>query len=77
MSTTSRGGSPPPTPYYYRRELSLGELLPAIGVGVGAGAAAFYIARLLLERTPLGGRPRGPSARPGGTGRARSGNRDR
>jgi hypothetical protein len=29
------------------------ELLPAIGVGIAAGVAAFYVARLFLERTPL------------------------
>ena len=41
--------------YYYRRRLGALELLPAIGVGVGAGLAAFYLTRLLLERTPLEG----------------------
>lgn len=39
--------------YYYRRELGLRELIPAIGVAIGAGLFAFYITRLLLERTPL------------------------
>jgi hypothetical protein len=39
--------------YYYRRRLGVLELLPAIGVGVGAGLAAFYVMRLFLERTPL------------------------
>ncbi len=39
--------------YFYRRSLSVGELLPAIGVGVAAGVAAFYVSRLLLQRTPL------------------------
>jgi len=39
--------------YYYRRRLGALELLPAIGIGVGAGLAAFYLTRLLLERTPL------------------------
>ena len=39
--------------YFYRRSLSVGELLPAIGVGVAAGLAAFYVARLVLQRTPL------------------------
>jgi hypothetical protein len=29
------------------------ELVPAIGIGIGAGFFAFYITRLLLERTPL------------------------
>jgi hypothetical protein len=51
--------------YYYRRPLGIRELLPAIGVAVGAGLFAFYITRLLLQRTPLrvergAGRP-GPS----------------
>lgn len=39
--------------YYYRRPLSTRELLPAIGVAIGAGLFAFYITRLLLQRTPL------------------------
>ena len=39
--------------YTYRRPLSVRELIPALGVGVAAGLAAFYIARILLERTPL------------------------
>jgi hypothetical protein len=57
MSRTSRARSPRPTArlegYVYRRPLSGGELLPAIGVGVVAGVAAFYVARLFLQRTPL------------------------
>ena len=39
--------------YYYRRDLSLTEMIPAIGAGVAVGMAAFYVARLLLQRTPL------------------------
>ena len=39
--------------YYYRRPLRLHELLPAIGVAVGAGLFAFYVTRILLQRTPL------------------------
>ncbi|MDB4905890.1 MAG: hypothetical protein JWO05_674 [Gemmatimonadetes bacterium] len=39
--------------YYYRRNLGMRELLPAIGIAVGAGVAAFYVARILLQRTPL------------------------
>ena len=39
--------------YVYRRSLDTRELIPAIGVGVVAGFAAFYVVRLLLERTPL------------------------
>ena len=39
--------------YDYRRSLSARELVPAIGVGVAAGALAFYVARILLQRTPV------------------------
>lgn len=39
--------------YSYRRPLRMREMLPAIGVAIGAGFLAFYIARLLLQRTPL------------------------
>jgi len=46
-----RGGVP--SEYYYRRELSLRELLPALGAGVAAGLLGFYIARIYLQRTPL------------------------
>jgi hypothetical protein len=56
--------------YYYRRRLEVRELLPAIAVGVGAGLAAFYVARLLAQRTPLvldrAARP--PRRREGGKG---------
>ena len=41
------------TEYVYRRALGARELLPALGVGVGVGALAFYVAYLLLQRTPL------------------------
>jgi hypothetical protein len=41
------------TEYVYRRALDARELLPALGVGVGVGAIAFYVAYLLLQRTPL------------------------
>ncbi|HTK47840.1 MAG TPA: hypothetical protein VL328_07675 [Gemmatimonadaceae bacterium] len=56
---TRSSAPPPPRPtsrlegYVYRRELDARELLPAIGVGVAAGLAAFYVTRLFLERTPL------------------------
>ena len=43
----------PPATYYYRRPLTLRELAPAIGVAIGAGAAAFYLARTLLQRTAV------------------------
>lgn len=39
--------------YSYRRDLSITEMIPAIGAGVAVGVAAFYVARLLLQRTPL------------------------
>lgn len=44
--------------YYYRRPLAARETLPAIAAGLGLGLAAFYVVRLLLQRTPLE-RPRG------------------
>ena len=56
--------------YVYRRPLRGGELLPAVGIAVGVGALAFYIARVLLQRTPMSEgpgearppRPRRPAA---------------
>jgi hypothetical protein len=39
--------------YSYRRKLGVSDLLPAIGIGIGAGLFAFYVTRLLLQRTPL------------------------
>jgi hypothetical protein len=40
--------------YYYRRSRLKGaETLRALGIGLAAGAAAFYIARIALQRTPL------------------------
>jgi hypothetical protein len=39
--------------YSYRRPLRMRELLPAIGIGIGVGVFAFYVTRLLLQRTPL------------------------
>ncbi|MFL5638374.1 MAG: hypothetical protein ACJ78M_03290, partial [Gemmatimonadaceae bacterium] len=39
--------------YYYRRHLGAKDLLPAIGVGVAAGLAGFYVVQLLIQRTPL------------------------
>jgi hypothetical protein len=44
---------PPATAYTYRRHLEPAELLPAVGIAVGAGLAAFYVAWLFLQRTPL------------------------
>jgi hypothetical protein len=57
MSRTPRARSPRPTArlegYVYRRPLTGTELLPAVGVGVAAGLAVFYVVRLFLQRTPL------------------------
>jgi hypothetical protein len=39
--------------YSFRRRLSGRELLPALAIGVGAGLLAFYVARLLAQRTPI------------------------
>jgi hypothetical protein len=39
--------------YVYRRALDPVELIPAIGAGIVTGLAAFYVARLFLQRTPL------------------------
>jgi hypothetical protein len=39
--------------YVYRRPLRPVELLPAIGAGVAAGVATFYVVKLFLQRTPL------------------------
>jgi hypothetical protein len=39
--------------YYYRRQLAGRDLLPAIGAAFGAGLAAFYVVRVLTQRTPL------------------------
>lgn len=43
----------PADEYVYRRPLRLREIVPAVGVGIGAGLVAFYVAKLLFERTPL------------------------
>ena len=50
--------------YYYRRQLGAKDIMPAIGVGVAAGLASFYIVQLLIQRTPLvpeGELPRKPT----------------
>jgi hypothetical protein len=39
--------------YSYRRKLGVAELLPAIGIAIGAGFLAYYVTRILLQRTPL------------------------
>ena len=39
--------------YFYRRSLRVGELLPAIGVGVAVGVLAFYLTQVVMSRTPL------------------------
>ncbi len=49
--------------YTYRRDLGAGELIPAIGAGLAVGVAAFYVATLLLQRTPLVPGPLEPTER--------------
>lgn len=40
--------------YYYRRSrLKTGDALRALGIGIAAGAAAFYVARIFFQKTPL------------------------
>ena len=50
--------------YYYRRRLSTLEVLKAAGVGIGAGLLAFYVSKVMLERTPLRPERRPRSTRP-------------
>ena len=49
--------------YVYRRRLDTRELIPAIGAGIVTGLAAFYVARLFLQRTPLLPEDRRPGAK--------------
>lgn len=51
--STVRGEGREPFTYHHRRRLRFPELLPAIGVGLGAGLAAFYFTRIMLQRAPL------------------------
>jgi hypothetical protein len=45
---------PQSSKYYYRRSRLKGDqTLRAVGVGIAAGLAAFYIARIVFSRTPL------------------------
>jgi hypothetical protein len=46
-------------------------LLPAIGAGLGAGLAVFYIARLLAERAPMALEPPDAAARAAALARTR------
>jgi len=39
--------------YVTRKRLTAHELLAAAGVGLGAALAAFYVAKVWLERTPV------------------------
>jgi hypothetical protein len=66
--------------YYYRRSLGARDLIPAAVIGVGVGLFAFYVARLLAERTPLvvdrgpqAGNGAGKAARSVGIGARRAG----
>ena len=52
-----------PPKYTYRRDLGAGELIPAIGAGLAVGVAAFYVATLFLQRTPLVPGPLEPTER--------------
>ena len=57
--------------YYYRRPLGLADLATAAGIGLGAAVAAFYVASVMIQRTPLD-EPRGSrGGRPGRSGRGR------
>ena len=64
---------PATSSYYYRRALRPREMLPAVGVALGAGLVVFYLAKLMLQRTPLRPEPlpsaqakRGGARRPPG-----------
>jgi hypothetical protein len=61
------------SPFYYRRSLSAGELLPALGIGVAAGLVAFYLARVMTQRTPLVREHDQPAPRPSRVPRSRGG----
>jgi hypothetical protein len=58
-----RDGSKVSREYTYRRELRASELIPAIGAGIAVGLAAFYVARLLIQRTPIVPGPLEPADR--------------
>jgi hypothetical protein len=45
--------------YTFRRKLRATDMMPAIAAGIGVGFAGFYLARLLLQRTPLVPRTKG------------------
>lgn len=49
--------------YTYRRDLKAAELIPALGAGLAVGVAAFYVATLFLQRTPLVPGPLEPTER--------------
>ena len=64
---------PATSSHYYRRALRPWEMLPAVGVAFGAGLVVFYLAKLMLQRTPLRPEPmpaaqaeRGAARRPSG-----------
>ena len=61
MDTKAAGRGSAGEPYYFRRPLEPRDYAVAAGVGLGVAALGFYVASLLLERTPLvPGEPRGP-----------------
>lgn len=43
----------PAATYYYRRHIGTMDLLPALGAGIAAGLAGFYLARIFLQKTPF------------------------
>ena len=53
MKPEPKRGAGKASDYHYRRALTLQEMLPAFGVAAGVAAAAFYVARLFIQRTPL------------------------
>ena len=53
MKSDSGSRIVPPAVYYYRRELDPRETLTVAGIAVGAALAAFYLARIMLQRTPI------------------------
>ncbi len=54
------------SPYYYRRDLAARELLVPAIIGAGIGFAAFYLARIVEQRTPLVPAEDRPRSRRGG-----------
>ncbi len=67
MSVSTRDDARLPTVatrYWTRRPLGPAERGIALGIGVAVGAAAFYLAQLLLRKAPLAAPPASPTPRP-------------